>query len=376
MKRKPIRYISINWIIISLFVIMIFLPLAGSIFGWSVWQDLGEKRSLVKCPVLGADPIELFLEKFDSYFKDHFGFRNTFIRGYNHLMHRVFMNLPSDQVILGKNNWLYLVKDGAMKYFMGRKLLPPEELAEYSNDLEEKQSWMKAEGIHYLYVVIPNKTTIYPEFLPNHIQRYRGRARLDQLLDYFAETSNIEIFDLRDALHQAKMTDVVYHSNDTHWNSRGAFFARREICKQLKKYYPDINPDVMADYKIETRSHVGDLAMMLGLGSELQIECEILVPLKPAVLSISKSKVSTRYSLPQLESEFRLVVIENNARKKPSVLIFHDSFMATDDMMERFSENFSRSVFVWWHPDTEILKSIVMEEKPDIVIEEYGERAL
>ena len=87
-------------------------------------------------------------------------------------------------------------------------------------------------GIPYLFVVAPSKHDVYPEFMPDRLNRVRDDSRLDQLMAYieaFFPAPPVDILDLRPTLAEARKSGVrLFHKTDTHWNDRGAWAAYRK----------------------------------------------------------------------------------------------------------------------------------------------------
>jgi alginate O-acetyltransferase complex protein AlgJ len=374
MGNSPIHKVK-DGILISMFVGSIWLPLVGFLGGWENSEDLGEKRTLSKCPVLGADSLETIPEKFDSFYKDHFGFRNDLIRGHNWIRYKLFKGETCGDVLIGKDGWLFLTKAGIISDYLGQRPLTPEELARWKAALERRQRWLAERGIRYLFVVAPNKAMIYSEMLPDHIYMNKHKTRVDQLVNYLSETSKVEFLDLRDALIDAKATSLVYHPRDSHWNERGAFVVYREICNRLVKWFPDICPWSIEDFTITIEKQVGDLATMLGLGGELILECEVFNPRKERNAYRVNLTLPNQHPWPKHIISDRQVAMENK-NAKHRLLFLHDSFGNHGGLQEYISEHFSRSAFVPVPLDLGCLELMVEQECPDVVIEEIAERKL
>ena len=63
------------------------------------------------------------------------------------------------------------------------------------------------------------------------------------------------------------------------------------------------------------------------------------------------------------------------SRAESEMVMFRDSFAV--DLVPHLSEHFRRSTYVWkWNVDAALFKAVVRKEKPQIVIDECGERRL
>ena len=240
MKKNAMICSLTDTILAIIFVFTIFLPLIGSLLDWDLVDDLGEKRLLADCPAFLKDPVRTIPDKFEAFYKDRFGFRNGLIKGHNWIRYRLCKGSSLGKVLFGKDDWLFLTKAGIINDFLGQNPLTENELELWKEVLEQRQQWLQKWGIRYLFIIAPNKTTIYPEMLPDHIQSSRGRSRMDQLMEYLRDHSTVEFLDLREPHWRAKSTGLLYHQTDTHWTDRGGFVAYLEISKSVAQWFPDI----------------------------------------------------------------------------------------------------------------------------------------
>jgi len=374
MKDKKILYF-INKSLVVFFVIIICLPLLGSILGWDITKDLGEKRFLAECPHFGRDPLKVIPEKFEAFYADHFGFRNELIKGHNWIRYKLFKGSSLGKVLFGKDNWLFLTKAGIVPDFLGQNPLTEQELNIWKDVLEQRQQWLQKRGIHYLFVIAPNKAMIYPEMLPDHIRRNRGISRMDQLMEHLKNHSIVDLIDLRAPLLQAKHTGLLYHPKDSHWTDRGAFIAYREICKKLIEWFPDLKPFQAEDFIITKTKAADDLSMMLGLGKELEEESEGWVLKTPGSALHQQLLIPNKYSrINSVATEDQMVM--ENEKGKYRLVLFHDSFSIRGGLREIMGELFVRSAFTTIETDRESLELLIEKEHPDIVIQEIVERKL
>jgi hypothetical protein len=127
-------------------------------------------------------------------------------------------------------------------------------LETWKKNQEFKKNWLKNQNIQYLFVVVPDKQSIHPEYLPDYLNKVRNRTRFDQLLEYMNENSDVNILDLRVPLLEAKKTDIIYWDRDSHWNYKGAYIAYRSIMERLTEWFSlekikEFNP---SDYEIDS----------------------------------------------------------------------------------------------------------------------------
>ncbi len=243
-----------NIILITGFLLALFTPLAGYFTGVESKLSNTENRELAKLPELSIAGLSEFPAKFESNFNDNFGLRSILVRWNSMMRIGLFQQSPVSWVVIGKNGWLFLNNLNNIEDCRGFLHYTNEELRTITHNFEEQQEWLNKQGISYLVVIVPDKETIYPEYLPDSIRRTNGKTRLDQLIDYLQKNSDFRVLDLRQPLLEAKNGKYsTFYRTDGHWNDYGAFIGYREIMLALKQHFPDISPLGEDDYAIVVR---------------------------------------------------------------------------------------------------------------------------
>jgi hypothetical protein len=349
-----------------LFLLFISLPLLNQVFRFIRPYEIVEKRKLAERPAFDPRRPLFFFRDFEDYYNDHFTFRTRWVHWNNLLSYKIFHASASDNVVIGKRDWLFL--GNINKYFdevdYYRNLRPftAGELRYWRILLEERRDWLKRRGIHYLFTIAPDKSTIYPEFMPNSIRKINPRSRLDQLVAYLDRHSSLKILDLRPALRAAKKTRPAYHRTDTHWNDWGAYVAYRAIIGRLRQDFPFIRPRPLSQYRIERPEfRKGDLTLMLTLPDIFWENKWQITPMFPLQARASR------------DSDSNISVHTCAAGALPAALMVHDSFAFP--LKQFLSEDFSKIVYVWnW--SLGFFPRIIREEGVKVVIDEMAEFSL
>jgi len=272
--------------------------------------------------------------------------------------------------MIGKHEWLFYIdpNDGNnLEDYRKNDRLTPEQLQQWRTVLETKYWWLQQQGISYVFVIAPNKQSIYGEYFPSRIRAVGRQSRLEQLMEYMKD-SEVPILDLRKALIRAKAEGQIYQRIDTHWNDFGAAIAQYEIMRYLTKSYPNIQPIRYAaqDFLWESRQG-GDLANMLNLSGILKEQSR---PRLRSPASQCEKQMIGDTTDPLFMQPFMTTCLTGEL----SALIFRDSFFAA--LQPYISSYFSKSVYVWTQPDIEMIAQLVEQYAPNIVIEERVERYL
>ena len=303
-----------------------------------------------------------------SFFSDHFSFRVPLIAARSWISYNIFHTSTNSKVIIGKNDWLFYNDDGTGPAQLNRRQMSEQELELWSNELQARQDFLRSHGIKFLFVIAPEKGSIYPELMPDAWQRRKGTSRLEQLQDYLRHHTNVDFVDAQSILLKAKLRGMtVYLPRDTHWNPYGAFLVSQEIFEHLNSDFPSVKPLSSDQFKLEKGFVPADLAKMLGLGEQLHDDCFVIVPAQARALMIDPPPPG----LPQISRLGKSFELTTNDAKLPKALVLRDSFCGF--LAPYLSEHFSSTQYHWTNVfDT---KSI-LQEHPDVVINELAERFL
>lgn len=359
--------------LIVAFFIFLWLPAADSFLHLDPAASPKENRMLAACPTF--DPTLKgtgeFVAGVETYFNDHFGFRRQLVRWEQCWKWKFFRDAPLVNVIVGKADWLYYSDGRMVDDFSGARPFSEAELEAWSALLTGRRDWLRQRGIRYLFVVPPDKQSIYPEHLPNWlISRAQSPRRLDQFVAHMRAHGDVPILDLREALLDAKKLGRIYLQTDTHWNDAGALAAYRRITNELASLGVPAAPlDMAAFHETVADAPGGDLAQMMGQENYLREKGKFLL-----VPQTSPSPIETRVDLSLIVKKW-IPSTEPQVSDNPSatgkIVMFRDSFATA--LRKFFARDYHRVVYVWqqnWD------KGFIEKEKPDIVIDEILERFL
>ncbi len=356
-----VRKSKTNLAIAVVFSIFIVSPIVGMQFpSLDFSYKINEKRLLEESPVFNVVDIENFPEQYESFFNDRFGFREAIIHLNNRIRFSLFGVSSVKKVLVGKDRWLFYTGNEVVDDYRGVNQISLGELEHWRRVLEAKRNWLASQGISYVFVVAPNKHSIYPEYLPNGIRQVRESSPVDQIVKYLAANSDVTFLDLRGTLIERKDEGLLYYPTDTHWTAFGAFMGYEKIIAEVAKDYPLVIPLELADLKYSVKERDGfGLATMLGLQDLLTEDVEYL-------------RVPKRKSFVK-KKEGRTLTMMTKSEDLPKAIMFRDSFAMR--LIPYLSENFSEIHYITakWHQRTPI-KRMIDEIKPDVVIEEWCER--
>lgn len=301
-----------------------------------------------------------------DYFYDHFGFRRLLLK-WNGDMRLSLRESPSARVVLGRDGWLFYAGNDIVEDYLGRRQLSERELDTWERTLAERRIQLDRQGASYLFVVAPDKTTIYPEHLPSGLAS-RRMTTFDQINERLGEGDDSSFFAMIDDLRREKSSAQLYYKTDTHWTTAGLQAAEAAVMARIGRRGPASAP-------VEGVAAVrgGDLARMLNGPAEY---AETIMRSVPAALRDplgAEEVVSWRD-----ESIGQTVSVATVRFAGPehgdSVLMFGDSFGR--NLAPYLAAHFAVLTFVPMHPDAAAFARLVDRFRPDLVIEERTERYL
>ena len=362
-----------DWLVIAAFLFLIGSPTFDNFFKLDHSRQPGENRLpalFPERPHASLGETQKFLGGLENYFNDHFGFRKKLIRWFQNWKISLFHDRTVYNVITGRNGWLFTSDLQMVEHYLGMKKFTPAELKTWRTLLEKRRDWLAQRGSKYLLVIPPDKQTVYPEELPAWLANAapaQRETKLDQFLKYMQEHSTVEILDLRPPLLAAKKTAPTYLQNDTHWNLFGGFLACQEVIKTLERQFPNLPPLRLEDFNwTNAPAPGGDLARMIGSDAVDQNNFRFAPgPDLPALKIYGATNIVSDW-----DAHKPSAIVENPVSVKETAVIFHDSF--GNAWQQFFGYSFKKIVFM--SDNREFNSAVILENKPDIVINEMLER--
>ena len=344
MKKFKIAFVTICILLLS-------IPLLGMTFRPTL--ETTENRTLASFPKLTkeAGGINLkFFSEFETYFSEHFAFRNELVATDGKIQGKIFRTSANDSVIYGNDGWLYY--SSTIPDYSGSNVMNEREIENLKRNLSVVNKWLKDRGIKMLLTVPPNKNTLYGEHMPYYSSTILNNEHTLFKLNELCEEEGILYADLYNTLKNE--SEVLYLKRDSHWNNKGALIAYNEILNVLKQPHNDYG-DITAN---RAKNENGDLNKMLysyfgekevNYNYDIQQSYEYVTDTK----SVEDGWIETKSS----EGENTLVM-------------FRDSFGNT--LIPLIANQFEHAYFT--KESTYRLESIISEQNPNMVILEKVER--
>jgi len=313
---------------------------------------------------------------FENDFNQNFGLRNELIHLNNYLSVRFLKYSPVKKVLLGSNDWLFIDvdTDGSIidRTYRTSTHLDEKTLQIWAKRLSLREKWLRDRGISYYFVISPEKSTIYPEFLPNRINKVQQTTRYDQLMEYLqSNQSDFEYLDTKKILLEQK--DIapypLYYQTDSHWNSYGAFIIYQNLMDLIDNDFPSTLTLDETHFNIYCENTSGgDLTRLISATDHYSDHEIIFERIKGTPYYHNENQ-----AIPEKLKQYNRPTIYHYCETCPdiTVLVLRDSF--SNALIPHISKTFRHTRYVYSHSMTEELITAV---QPDIVIDEIAERFL
>ena len=299
-----------------------------------------------------------------AQFKNTFWNQNFLIASFTGLRlklgDRVFQ-----QGIIGKQGWMDYLGDNNLNDYQNVKPISLEQLQILQQKIQKLYEILHKKNITLLIFIAPNKATIYPDKLPDEIQKLNQESNLDRFTAYMKQHGPPVLVDVRPALLNGRKKQEIYFRTDTHWNIYGAFIAYTEIMKALSKDYPQLTAKSTDDFNIKSsRPQLLGITKLIGATNIFEPNIVNFIPKENDVQWITLND----------ETKSPLQVATTPQENLPILLMYMDSFGI--GMKNLMSYSFYKSTFIQndsKYRDLVSQKTINLVN-PNIVILEFVER--
>jgi hypothetical protein len=341
-------------------------PLRGAAIRWE------QRRAAAWPPVAMLATPAKFGAAFGQAFADRFGMRSALIVAQHWALVDIFGVSPVANVMIGRDGWLFWLGEDARsldRHYRGTRRVPDFEAEAYVAEVKRRHEYLRSRGIAYLPIIVPEKFTIYPEYLPSWVAPGRNPTLLARTMDRLAEDGSVPYVDLRPVLRETKGGERLYYLTDSHWNLAGAGVAYVAIMHAVQALLPGrlatVAPPVRPPYIAGHDVYWGDLARAIGIPFRFT-EPDYL-PLDAVTSNPRRAGLLAR----PIAMRGLMTIYEHPNADLPRLVMNRDSMAVA--LIPLLSENFHRSVYV---QSTALARETIEREHPDIVIDEIVERGM
>ena len=364
-----------NVAIILLFAAGILTQAYGFFFRDAAWPADENRPQNSPPPLLWKRwAFHVFPYMFDAYFNDRVGYRSELLDLKRNITYDIMGETTSNIVWIGKNDWLFFDCVGKFPQVAALNGTLEPNVEAWASVLEKRRDWLAKRGIVYIVYIAREKSIIYPEYLPDSLQRHPPTDLVPGFLARLKQ-SNVPAIDPYRHLITAKPTAIhpLYLMNDSHWSGTGMSVGYRPLAEELERAVTGYRakPDTAFRFLPYVRLEA-DLTTALGLnpGDKTEPSAHCNESNDPSIEvahdDVAALLVSGGKPLAHLPS--RRTVCPTAT---PRGVMLHDSFGA--DFRRMFSSDFQRltAAGTYGFPT-----ALIEAEKPDVVIQLFVDRVL
>lgn len=373
---------SREWVIIVVFLALITAPGIGQLTGFSgteaIWAI--EYRHPNPAPTMPSSAQECldFPDAAEAFINDYFGFRSL-LCAINGVVLQELGSTVADEVLVGKEGWLYHHKSvfTITEEYRGATTVTDEKIDAWVAKMEDCREWLDTMGIPFVFSIFPNKQTIYPEFLPDWVQKVAPNR--SERTTYALLATDIDFVDVIGELLDKKQDSksLLYYKTDTHWTHAGAFVAYQQIMDHVETYFPSAvkleRDEVVFGTRDKGRRDLMRQHNYWRGQNELVTEVEFVHGSRVENAEIVKDSIRKRCRINRFVPESNPIIFHTSLKTAPRVVVFGDSF--TWALAPFLNESFSTVMYVH-HGTNKLNAELVIRFKPDVVIFGILEKSL
>ena len=348
-------------VFLTVISIMILLPGIFTRFGKDTVSEI-DNRMLKDFSSAEGDTI---FQKIDNVLEDRVGFREELITVNETVTDVFFHKMVHPLYIYGKDGHLFTEWD--LSVYQHKDSIPgyAEDFAGYLKSVDD---YCKSIGTEFIFIMPPDKETIYPEFYADGYNVKDQKNRTELIMEELDKEGIAHIFP-RDLFLELKEKELLYNRiyDVGHWNDTGMFYACKELFSFLHSKNNNIRELNISDFLISSQTE-----KYLPQSREYKPD---IVPVFENSLPEMQNDAADFYNneikLNHTEYEYHAKNMDKS--DKPRILVVEDSFFGQRDAFKYFYGNCSELFMI--HAmnlgDLEYYLSVI---KPDIFILECCER--
>lgn len=366
-------------VFISIFVLMLIIPLAFvDLSGGAISER--ENRVLAARPPMSYAlewPSD-FIKQFDAWIADNVGFRENLIEFFKLLDTVQGPTQHADGSLVGQGGHLFYANERMISKYQGRIPYNPDELTLFAASLQKIKGYLDEREIPLIVMLCADKESVYPEYYPKSIMRGSEPIILDVTTTYLKDNTDIDVFNIRKSLMDAKKEYLVYNKaagDLAHYNEVGAFFAYSELMSHIKAYMPEM--ESLTINEINIAYNEGDCPV-------------VSLKEEPAFTRLDKDFFDGVALIRPFSWENAAFINENT--NLPTLLLFRDSYSGfnyrgtyyltgngytgNEELLTRYlPQHFGKTILIHYL-NLEHFKEYIDSYEPDMVVFQVSERQL
>lgn len=251
-----------------------------------------------------------------AFLSESFGFRKSFVRGYNEFMYRCFSSSNAKGVVVGKSDVLY--ESWYIRSALGLDFIGEDVLSLKVRKLAFVRDTLEAMGKDLLVVLAPGKGTYFPDNYPKNWGDSLRSQTNHKVFSSLIKEQGIHLFDIKTWFINAKDTSryPLFPKTGIHWSKYGEYLVMDSLIDVVGKMRGISMSSIVVD-SVEISSS------MQGTDDDIERSMNLI------------------YDIPDDEMAYPIFRFEiDSSTIQPNVLTISDSFN-----WGIFNSGFSQSVY-------------------------------
>lgn len=220
-----------------------------------------------------------FQESFMTYVNDNIGLFSFFVKTHNQIEYSFFGIAHTGRVITGKKN--YLFEQGYINSYYGENYAGLKKIKQNTLQLKTLEDTLSKIGKPLLFCITADKTTYYPELLPDQNRR-KDTSNYETYSKYF-QAENIAYIDFNNWFLDMKdsLGHLLYPQYGVHWSHYSTFLVTDSIVRYLEKKAGWDLPNLKitkTEYSSKAKYHDNDIVNAMNLFVDAQPDESMIYP--------------------------------------------------------------------------------------------------
>lgn len=213
---------------IAIFLALCLVPSVGLLLGHGSGAAANQVLAVMPSPTKKDGSLNTdYPAGLSRYVNDRFFLRQEAVTLWAELNGKLLGSSVTKDVLCGRDGWLYYTP--TLPDYTRSGLMTQRELWCAARRLALLRDYAAEQGGQFLFVIAPNKNSLYPGHMPE-LPRAEAPSNAEALLSLLAE-QEVPALDLF-SLFRAQ-DEELYYPRDTHWNGKGAALAADALLAAL-----------------------------------------------------------------------------------------------------------------------------------------------
>lgn len=339
-----------KYLYVILFLVISLVPAGLFVFTYSGVNDGGiniEKHENLDFPQIYTDGVinYSFDDECEEWLNQNIPFRGVLLSKIN-LVLCDYLKIPCANVVAGERGWIF--SNETIGDYMNTNAFDGNDMQSIGITLSLIQEKIEADGGQFLFMPVPNKNSIYPEYMPVRYLRAdeNNLTKIYEVLD----DRKVSYINLKDVLTEEKTEapEKLYYKRDTHWTPFGAYASYEELMKKLGKVPVEVDTDKYT-YAYTRKADLDQLLYPLEnrmdeeFAFEDEIDCENFEFIRPSGVEDTRAQLENFMSDKE-DHDNNFTTKKRKSEDNSSLYMVRDSFARA--LLPYMIDSYNEATFV------------------------------